>query len=187
MSDTLNTLIADLIVAELGKAGLPEDETVHQIASSVGTAVAAALQSGTPTETDAETKWAWENDCGEIRMCKTEAGARDLAARYNGTARFLRDGLWVKVPEVGIPSRTLVAESNADLETLADLIAAERDKYPRKADDMDSEELAGIIIAAGFRRPVMDAADVWDAGFDAGFVTSEGAAGTPNPYRGGTT
>lgn len=33
-------------------------------------------------------------------------------------------------------------------EALADLIAEERDKYPRRADDMDSEELAAAILSA---------------------------------------
>lgn len=44
-------------------------------------------------------------------------------------------------------------------EALADLIAEERDKWPRRADDMDSEELAATILAAGFRRqgPITDA------------------------------
>lgn len=37
-------------------------------------------------------------------------------------------------------------------EALTDLIAGERDKYPRRADDMDSEDLADVILAAGYRK-----------------------------------
>lgn len=43
-------------------------------------------------------------------------------------------------------------EVNSEREALADLIAEERDKWPRVSDDMDSEELADVILAAGFRR-----------------------------------
>lgn len=37
-------------------------------------------------------------------------------------------------------------QDEARAEALADFIATERDKYPRRADDMDSEELAQKII-----------------------------------------
>lgn len=41
----------------------------------------------------------------------------------------------------------LTPETGDVREALADLIAEERDKYPRRADDMDSEELTAAILA----------------------------------------
>lgn len=50
-------------------------------------------------------------------------------------------------------------------EALANLIAEERDKYPRRADDMDSEELADAILSAfpGIRKTIEG--ETWEYGW----------------------